>query len=127
MRVDKYLWCVRKFKTRGLSSEAIKKERVKINDELVKSSRTIKIKDQVEILREGIKFRFLVLDIPKSRLGAKLVDDFIKDITPNEQLEKAEFIKLMKNFNRKKGEGRPTKKDRRDLDRFSEDPHEAGL
>ena len=48
MRVDKYLWCVRKFKTRGLSSEAIKKERVKINDELVKSSRTIKIKDQVQ-------------------------------------------------------------------------------
>lgn len=121
MRVDKYLWCVRKFKTRGLSSEAIKKERVKINDEIVKSSRTIKVKDQVEIHREGIKYSYLVLDIPKSRLGAKLVDDFIKDITSQEQIEKAEFISMMKNFNRKRGEGRPTKKDRRDLDRYSEE------
>ncbi len=120
MRVDKYLWCVRKFKTRGLSSEAIKKERVTINDEIVKSSRLIKIKDQVEIHKEGIKFRYLVLDIPKSRLGAKLVDDFVRDITSQEQIEKAEFISMMKNFNRKRGEGRPTKKERRDLDRFSE-------
>lgn len=120
MRVDKFLWCVRKFKTRGLSSESIKKERVRINDELVKSSRLIKLKDQVEIHKEGIKFRYLVLDIPKSRLGAKLVDDYVKDITSQEQLDKAEFINMMKSFNRKKGEGRPTKKDRRDLDRFSE-------
>lgn len=127
MRVDKFLWCVRKFKTRGLSSESIKKERVTINDEIVKSSRLIKIKDQVEIHRDGIKFRYLVLDIPKSRLGAKLVDDFVKDITTQEQIEKAEFISMMKSFNRKKGEGRPTKKDRRELDRFSEDPEEEDL
>lgn len=121
MRVDKYLWCVRKFKTRGLSSEAIKKERVLVNDEIVKSSRLIKIGDELSLLREGINYRFKIIDIPKSRLGAKLVENYVEDITDSEQLEKAEFIKMMKTLNRKRGTGRPTKKERRDLDKFSEE------
>lgn len=124
MRVDKYLWCVRKFKTRALSSEAIKKERVTINDELVKSSRLIKIGDKFSILIEGVRYSYKVLEIPKSRLGAKLVPDHIKDITDTAQLEQAEFIQLMRNLSRKRGTGRPTKKERRDLDKFSDTDNE---
>ena len=120
MRVDKFLWCVRKFKTRSLATEAVKKERVLVNGEFVKASRLVKVKDKVEILKEGIRYSYLVLDLPKSRLGAKLVDDYVQDITDPSQLEKAEFIQMMRSLGRRKGTGRPTKKERRDLDSLTD-------
>lgn len=121
MRVDKFLWCVRKFKTRSLATEATKKERVFVNGETVKASRTVKIGDTAEILKEGIRYSYKILDIPKSRLGAKLVENYVEDVTDTAQLEKAEFIQMMRSFGRRKGTGRPTKKERRDLDRLTDD------
>jgi ribosome-associated heat shock protein Hsp15 len=116
MRIDKFLWCVRKFKTRSLASEVVKKERVLLNEELVKASRTVKVGDKVSIKKDGALLSYQVLDIPKSRLGAKLVENYVKDVTDPDQLEKLEFIQMMKNLSRKKGTGRPTKKERRDID-----------
>ncbi|MEQ9262012.1 MAG: S4 domain-containing protein [Owenweeksia sp.] len=121
MRIDKFLWCVRKFKTRSLATEEVRKERVLINLELAKPSRTVKVGDSLTVKKEGISYSFNILDIPKSRVGAKLVDTYVKDTTPAEEIEKAEVIRLMKTFNRKKGTGRPTKKDRRDIDRLRDE------
>lgn len=120
MRIDKFLWCVRKFKTRSLATEVIKKERVLLNNEFVKASRLIKLGDKIAIKTDGVTYSYIILDIPKSRLGAKLVDEHVKDVTEPAQLEKKEFIQMMKSFDRKKGTGRPTKKERRDLDRLDE-------
>lgn len=123
MRIDKYLWCVRKFKTRSLASDAIKKNRVYINDELVKASREVKVGDKLSFRKDGVLYSIEVLDIPKSRVGAKLVPDLIRDITPQDELEKASFIQMMHKLSRPRGTGRPTKKERRDLDDFI-DPDE---
>jgi ribosome-associated heat shock protein Hsp15 len=116
MRIDKYLWCIRKYKTRTLASEEVKKERVLLNDELVKASREVKEGDVLTLKKEGINFTYKVLDFPKSRVGAKLVDQYVKDITAASELEKQRFIGMMKKLNRRKGTGRPTKKERRDID-----------
>ncbi len=120
MRLDKFLWCVRKYKTRSLATTEVRKERVNINDEPAKPSREVKVDDEIEYKREGILYRLKVLDFPKSRVSAKLVENYINDITPPEELEKRDFIRMMQHFNREKGTGRPTKKDRRDLDDFKE-------
>ncbi len=120
MRLDKYLWCVRKYKTRSIATDAVKKDRVKINGDEAKPSREVRIGDTIDFNKEGIIYTFEVKDIPKSRVGAKLVEDFIIEKTEAEELEKREFIQMMRNFNREKGTGRPTKKDRRDLDDFKE-------
>lgn len=118
MRLDKFLWCVRKFKTRSLATEAIKKERVSVNEEPAKASREIRIGDLISYNREGITYSLKVKDLPKSRVGAKLVEEYIEDRTADAELEKKEFISMMRNLNRRRGTGRPTKKERRDLDDF---------
>ncbi len=120
MRLDKFLWCVRKYKTRSIATDAVRKDKVSIDNEAAKPSRNVKIGDEISFKKEGITFRLKVKDIPKSRLGAKLVDDYIVDTTSPEELEKLEFMNMMQNFNRERGTGRPTKKERRDLDDFSE-------
>jgi ribosome-associated heat shock protein Hsp15 len=120
VRIDKYLWAVRLFKTRSLAAEACKKGRVTINNMPVKSSRVIKIGDEIDIRVPPITRRFKVLDIAENRMGAKLTPDFIKDITPVEQLEMLELAKLAGHGNRARGLGRPTKKDRRDLEKLQE-------
>lgn len=119
MRIDKFLWCVRQFKTRSLATEMVKKDRVWSNGELAKPSRTVKKGDQVQVKKEGVTVTLEILDIPPSRVGAKLVTEYVKDKTPAEELEKVEFLRMMRTFNRKKGTGRPTKKERRDLDQLS--------
>ncbi len=116
MRVDKFLWCVRKYKTRSLASAEVKRERVLVNGELAKASREVKTGDELHLKKEGITYSYKVLDFPKSRVGAKLVDQYVQDITPEAELEKKEFMQLMDKMNRRKGTGRPTKKERRDLD-----------
>ena len=118
MRLDKFLWCVRRFKTRSLATEAIKKERVNVNNELAKASREIRPGDEISFSREGISYSLKVKALPKARLGAKLVEDYIEDTTAPAELEKREFISMMRNLNRRRGTGRPTKKERRDLDDF---------
>lgn len=122
MRLDKLLWCVRYYKTRSLASEACKKNRIKVNGEVAKASREVVPADVIEVRKDQIDYRFEILQIPKSRIGAKLVLLHILDKTPKEELEKLELRKLSQDYYRERGEGRPTKKDRRDLDEFiSED------
>lgn len=121
MRVDKYLWCMRKFKTRSLASEACRKNKVMVNDEESKASKDLKGNDIISLKKDNIVYKYRVIAFPKSRVGAKLVDEYVKDITSTEELDKLEFLKLMKGFNREKGAGRPTKKDRRDIDKLHQE------
>lgn len=118
MRIDKYLWCVRLFKTRSLASSEVKKERVLIDDEIVKPSREVKIGDEFTVKFHGFERSFKVLDLPKSRVGAKLVPGLMEEITPAEEIEKQDFLKMAKSLQRDRGTGRPTKRERRDLDRL---------
>ncbi|MBE15633.1 MAG: RNA-binding S4 domain-containing protein [Dokdonia sp.] len=120
MRVDKYLWCIRYYKTRSIATAAIKKGHVKVNGAVVKPSREVYATDQISVRKNQVDYQLVVLDTPDSRLGAKLVDIYRKDVTPKENLEKLELLKYSKDYYRKKGTGRPTKKDRRDIDEIYE-------
>ncbi|MEL0652325.1 RNA-binding S4 domain-containing protein [Algibacter sp. TI.3.09] len=122
MRIDKYLWCIRYYKTRTLATTACKKGQVRINNDQVKPSRDVYPQDIVELRKNQINYRLKVNDIPESRVGAKLVDLYRTDTTPKEQFEAQELLKYSKDYYRKKGVGRPTKKDRRDIDGYTEDP-----
>ncbi|MBS1571984.1 MAG: RNA-binding S4 domain-containing protein [Bacteroidetes bacterium] len=121
MRIDKFLWSVRIYKTRTLAAEEIKKNRVSILGQSVKASREVKIGEIIKIRKNQIDFQIKVLDIPKSRFGAKLVPDYIADKTEKEQYEILALRRLEQNYYRAKGEGRPTKKDRRDIDDYNND------
>ena len=118
MRVDKYLWCVRYFKTRNMVTELCKKNHVTVNGQVAKPSREVFPSDDVTFRKEQIIYKIKVLAIPESRVGAKLVDIYRKDETPPESFAHLELLKLSKEHYRKTGEGRPTKKDRRDLDEY---------
>ncbi len=119
MRIDKYLWCTRYFKTRSIATEACKKGHIKINDKTVKPSKDVFYGEKITVRKNQITYVLEVLDIPKNRVGAKLVDLYRKDITPKEAFANQELLKFAKNYYRKKGEGRPTKKDRRDIEDFN--------
>jgi ribosome-associated heat shock protein Hsp15 len=118
MRIDKFLWSVRVFKTRSLSGELIKANRVEIDNAPIKPSREVKLGDVIRVKRHGFSQEFKVLAMPKSRVSAKLVEQFIEDITPQVEVDKEVFLKLARNMTRQKGLGRPTKKDRRNIDDF---------
>jgi len=122
MRIDKYLWCVRYYKTRNTATEAAKKGHIKINGQVVKPSREVFPLDEIELRKNQINYKLKVNDIPESRLGAKLVDIYRTDLTPKEAYEALELLKFSKDYYRKKGTGRPTKKDRRDIDDFTDEP-----
>ena len=124
MRVDKYLWSIRYFKTRSIATNACKKGHVKVNDQVVKPSREVYPTDKIELRKDQINYILVVNDIPESRVGAKLVNIYRTDITPKEAFEAKELLKYSKEYYRKKGAGRPTKKDRRDIDDFYETPEE---
>lgn len=121
MRINKYLWCIRYFKTRNMATEACKKGHVKINEQKVKPSRDVFPSDKIELRKNQINYTIKVLDIPESRVGAKLVDIYRKDTTPKEAFEHVDLLKYSKDYYRKKGTGRPTKKDRRDIDDYKEE------
>jgi ribosome-associated heat shock protein Hsp15 len=121
MRIDKYLWCVRYYKTRTIATTACKKGHIRVNQEIVKPSREVYAQDTIELRKDQINYKIVVNDIPESRVGAKLVDIYRTDITPKEQFEAQELLKYSKDYYRKKGVGRPTKKDRRDIDDFTDD------
>jgi ribosome-associated heat shock protein Hsp15 len=124
MRVDKYLWCVRYFKTRNMVTELCKKNHVTVNGLVAKPSKEVFPSDKVTFRRDQITYRIQVLAIPDSRVGAKLVDIYRKDETPDEAFAHLELLKLSKEHYRKTGEGRPTKKDRRDIDNYTDDTHD---
>ena len=124
MRIDKYLWCVRYYKTRSIATQACKKGAVRVNDNVVKASRDVYHGDSIRVRKNQINYSLLVLDLPESRLGAKLVDIYRKDTTPKEAFEQNELLKYSKDYYRKKGVGRPSKKDRRDLEDFTHSDEE---
>lgn len=121
MRIDKFLWSIRFYKTRSIAADEIKKNRVFIGENAVKSSREVKSGDEIRIRKNQIDYKIKVLDISKSRVGAKLVADFVKDITDPHQYEILKIRKSTQDYYRNKGEGRPTKKDRREMDGFISD------
>lgn len=122
MRIDKYLWCIRVFKTRSIATDACKKGQVKIEDTSVKPSKEVFGNELITVRKNQINYKFKVLDIPDNRLGAKLVNLYRQDITLEEEFQKNELLKFAKDYYRKKGTGRPTKKDRRDIEDFTEEP-----
>jgi ribosome-associated heat shock protein Hsp15 len=118
MRIDKYLWSTRYFKTRNIATTACKKGHVKINDQTVKPGREVFPMDKIVVRKNQIDYQLTVLDIPESRVGAKLVDIYRKDTTPKEAFEHQDLLQYSKDYYRKKGTGRPTKKDRREIDDY---------
>ncbi|MDN3694693.1 RNA-binding S4 domain-containing protein [Chryseobacterium tructae] len=118
MRIDKFLWSIRFYKTRSIAAEEIKKNRVSIGTSAVKSSKEVKEGDIIKVRKNQIDYKIKVLQIPKSRIGAKLVPLHIQDVTDKEQYELLKLRKMSQDYYRNKGEGRPTKKDRRDMDDY---------
>jgi ribosome-associated heat shock protein Hsp15 len=124
MRIDKYLWCIRVFKTRSIATTACKKGQVKIENKSIKPSKEVFGDELILVRKNQINYQIKVLDLPESRVGAKIVDLYKKDVTPKEEFEKTELLKYSKDYYRKKGAGRPTKKDRRDIEGYQEDTEE---
>ena len=120
MRIDKFLWSVRIYKTRSIATDEIKKNRVSIGGQFAKASKEVKQGDTIFIKKNQIELKIKILQIPKYRIGAKLVPEYIQDQTDKEQYEILRMKRLEQNYYRAKGEGRPTKKDRRDLGEFIE-------
>lgn len=101
-----------------MATEAIKKGHVSINNQVAKPSREVFPSDKIVLRKDQINYKITVLDVPQNRVGAKLVDMYRKDETPAEAFEHLELLKLSKEHYRTKGDGRPTKKDRRDIDDY---------
>ncbi len=121
VRIDKWIWAMRLFKTRTVAAEACKKGRVMINDVVAKPSRMVKVGDTVSVRRPPVTYSFKVLALTENRLGAKLVPDYMRDITPESELHLLDVVKISGFIDRRKGLGRPTKRDGRDLARFNEE------
>ncbi|MDR2691554.1 MAG: RNA-binding S4 domain-containing protein [Dysgonamonadaceae bacterium] len=119
VRIDKWLWAVRIFKTRTIALEACKKNRIAVNDAPAKPSRMIRTGDTVSVRKPPVTYSFKVLGLASNRIGAKLVPEYVENITPPEQYEILNLQKISGFVDRAKGTGRPTKKERRDLDEFS--------
>ncbi|MBR1940046.1 MAG: RNA-binding S4 domain-containing protein [Bacteroidales bacterium] len=118
-RLDKWLWAVRIFKTRSIAADACKKGRVSLNGTQVKASHSVKVNDVVQVRKPPITYSFKVLQAIEKRVGAKLVPQMMENVTTPDQLELLEMSKISGFVDRAKGTGRPTKKDRRDLDEFT--------
>lgn len=116
MRIDKFIWAVRFYKTRSIAAEAIKTGQVHLNDAEVKPAQMVKPGDVVKVKRNPIWRSYKVKELLKNRVAAKIVDNYIEENTPAAEIEKLEMMKLMPGYDRDRGAGRPTKKERRDLD-----------
>ena len=116
IRIDKFVWAVRLYKTRSVGAEAVKTGQVLLNENPVKPAQTIVPGDILKVKRNPIWRKYKVKELLKNRVGAKLVEQYIEDITDPEEIEKLEMMKLMPGYDRQKGSGRPTKKERRDID-----------
>lgn len=124
-RVDKWLWAMRVFKTRTIATEACKKGRVSIGGVAVKPSRCIKEGDVIDVKKSPITYSFRVLKVTGNRLGAKLVPEYLENVTAPEQYELLEMTRISGFVDRRKGLGRPTKRDSRELSRFKEESYTA--
>lgn len=124
-RVDKWLWAMRVFKTRTIATEACKKGRVMMGGVAVKPSRSIKEGDVIDVRKPPITYTFRVLKVTGNRLGAKLVPEYLENITSPDQYELLEMTKISGFVDRRKGLGRPTKRDSRELSKFKEESYTA--
>jgi ribosome-associated heat shock protein Hsp15 len=120
-RIDKFLWSVRIYKTRSQAADACKNGRVIINDLAVKASRIIEPGDVFTVKKMPVIYTYRCISIPSSRVGAKMLPDFIENLTPEEELQKLDIRPGYNTGHRRRGAGRPTKRERRDLDRFKND------
>ena len=125
MRIDQYLWCIRLFKSRNSATTACKKGLVSINNQKVKPSREVLPFDRIDLRKNQLGHQIQVIAIPKSRVGAKLVGLYCTVTISSESEERKELQQLTSSAKRDRGTGRPTKKERRELDRF-EDDDESG-
>lgn len=120
LRVDKWLWAVRVFKTRTVASDACKKGRVMLGDAVAKPSRTVKVGDVVKVRKPPVTYSFKVLALTENRLGAKLVPEYMENVTPRSELDLLDVVRISGFIDRRKGLGRPTKREGRELSRFTE-------
>jgi len=123
VRVDKYLWAMRIYKTRSIATDACKCGRVKMNGVEVKPSRMFHVGDVFTVRKGPITYTYRILQLWGNRLGAKIVPEYLQDITPKEQLEILELARYAAQSGRDRGTGRPTKKDRRDIEQFFSDDY----
>ncbi len=121
VRIDKWLWAMRIFKTRTIATEACKKGRVSVGNAIAKPSRTIKVGDIIQVRKPPVTYSFKVLALTENRLGAKLVPEYMENVTPRSELDMLEVVKISGFVDRRKGLGRPTKREGRDLARFAEE------
>jgi len=117
-RIDKWLWAIRIFKTRALASEACAGGKIKIDGTAVKASRKISQNDIIQVRQGIIKYIYKVSKIAEKRMSAKLVPDYLEDMTPDKELAKLKFARKQLKQTREKGQGRPTKKERRIIDKM---------
>ena len=120
VRIDKWLWAVRLYKTRSLATEACKKGKVLIQNVAVKPSRTVKVGEIVQVRQNPVIYSFKVIALAQNRMNAKLVPGFMENVTTPDQLELIELAKIAAQSGRARGTGRPTKKERRELDEYVE-------
>lgn len=118
VRIDKFLWSVRIFKTRSIATEACRKGRVTINNITVKPSRLITSGDVIVVKKPPVNYSFRVIEPIENRVGAKIIENYVEDLTPEEEKQKLEYKNMSFTGFREKGSGRPTKKERRELDSF---------
>ncbi|MBQ1882596.1 MAG: RNA-binding S4 domain-containing protein [Bacteroidales bacterium] len=118
VRIDKYLWAIRAFKTRSEAAEACRSGKVYVNGSQVKSSKEIKKSDEIEVRKGAVHYKYLVVEPIDKRQGAKLVDQFATNVTPQSELDKLVAPVETIFLKRERGSGRPTKKERRDIDRL---------
>lgn len=119
-RIDKWLWATRIFKTRSIATAACKKGRVCVDGVAVKPSRTIKVGDTISVRKPPITYTYSVIGLVQNRVGAKLVPNYLKNITSPDQYELLEMVKINGFIDRQKGLGRPTKKDGREIQKFTD-------
>lgn len=119
-RIDKWLWAARVYKTRSMAVDAIKNGRVTIDGSLVKPSRTIKAGEVVSVRKSPVTYSFKVLACIESRVGAKLLPQVYENVTDPQEYEKLEMSRISGFVDRQRGSGRPTKKERRQLDAFTD-------
>jgi ribosome-associated heat shock protein Hsp15 len=123
VRIDKFLWAMRIYKTRSIAADACKNGRITMNGVQLKPSRTFHVGDTFSVRKGPITYTYRTLQLCQNRLGAKLVPEYIRDITSKEQLELLELARLAGQSGRDRGTGRPTKKDRRDIEVFMSDTY----
>ena len=120
VRIDKYLWAIRAFKTRSDATDACKGGKVKIGSDNAKPSKEIRVGDEIQVRKGAVTYRYRVLRLAENRMGAQLVPEYAENLTPPEELAKLHAPVESFFVKRDRGAGRPTKKDRREMEELWE-------